>query len=217
MLGNINESTRNKWIENQLRLIPNGRRILDAGAGLQPYRQFCKHLVYVSQDFCNYDGKGDGTGRQNDEWDYPETDLICDILSIPEPDKSFDVILCSEVLEHIPDPISALYEFNRLLKLKGKLILTTPFASLTHQSPNYFYTGFSSNFYKTWLPNYKVTIEYNGNYYEWLAQELHRTGITLKGFPQVYEYLESKQKEDLNSHLILCYGLMVTAIKVKNE
>jgi len=45
----------------------------------------------------------------------------------PFADESFDLVLCTEVLEHlIQSPASMLYEINRVLKRGGLLILTTP-------------------------------------------------------------------------------------------
>jgi ubiquinone biosynthesis O-methyltransferase len=44
------------------------------------------------------------------------------------PDNSFDVVICSEVLEHLLDPQHALTEIRRVLKHNGTCILTTPCA-----------------------------------------------------------------------------------------
>lgn len=210
MIGNNNERTHFEWVKKTLLSIPRGLRILDAGAGQMQFKQFCRHLNYVAQDFAQYNGEGDGVGRQNGKWEYPELDIVCDILNIPEPDKSFDVILFSNTLEHVPDAIGTLKELDRLLRVGGTMIVTAPFCCLTHQSPYFFYTGFSNNFYNTWLPNYKLNIEYNGNYYEWLAQELHRINVR-ENF--IYDLLEEKSKEDPFSYQVLCFGLMITAIK----
>jgi len=49
-----------------------------------------------------------------------------DILASSCPSDSFDLILCSEVIEHIPDSRRALAEMHRLLRPNGVLILSTP-------------------------------------------------------------------------------------------
>lgn len=114
-----NEETRDKWVIKQLGELSAGLHILDAGAGTMRYAKYCKHLEYESQDFCQYDGQGDGVGCQNNSWDTKKIGIISEIDSIPRPDSSFDVILCTEVLEHVPNPIAAVKEFHRLLKPNG--------------------------------------------------------------------------------------------------
>lgn len=176
-VGKKNEETRHAWVKSALKNLPPGSRILDAGAGEQRYRPFCGHLIYRSQDFAGYDGAGDSRGLQTGAWCQESLDIVCDITAIPEPDSSFDAILCTEVLEHLPDPLAALKEFSRLLKNGGTLILTAPFCSLTHFAPFHFFTGFNRYFYETHLPAHGfriVEMQTNGNYFEYLAQELRR-------------------------------------------
>lgn len=176
-VGTKNEATRNDWIKNALQKIPAGGRILDAGAGEQPYKVFCKHLQYVSQDFDQYNAGGDGIGLQRPAWDHGTLDIISDIASIPEPDNSFDAVICTEVFEHIRHPREAIKEFARLLKPGGDLILTAPFASLTHFAPFHFYSGFNRFFYQEELTEASFNIlemDANGNYFEFLAQEINR-------------------------------------------
>lgn len=45
---------------------------------------------------------------------------------LPFPDGQFDLIWCSEVIEHLERPDAALREFRRVLKPGGRLIITTP-------------------------------------------------------------------------------------------
>jgi ubiquinone/menaquinone biosynthesis C-methylase UbiE len=56
---------------------------------------------------------------------------VMDITDIQHPDGSFDVILCSHVLEHIPDDRKALSEFFRVLRPGGWAILQVPIAADT--------------------------------------------------------------------------------------
>ena len=175
-VGINNQACREKWLENALRSLPPTSRILDAGAGTQRYRRFCEHLDYVSQDFAQYDGGGDGKGLQTGQWDTSKIDIVCDIISIPEPDASFDAILCSEVLEHVPAPAKVIDEFVRLLKPGGTLILTAPFASLVHFTPYHYCSGFSRYWYEYHLPQsgFKIIeLSPNGDWFAYLHQRLY--------------------------------------------
>lgn len=49
-----------------------------------------------------------------------------DLTRIQEPDESFDVVLCNDVLEHIPDDAAAMRELVRILKPGGWAILQVP-------------------------------------------------------------------------------------------
>ncbi len=45
---------------------------------------------------------------------------------IPMPEKSADAIICQEGIEHFSDQYRSLKEFNRILRVGGSLIITTP-------------------------------------------------------------------------------------------
>jgi ubiquinone/menaquinone biosynthesis C-methylase UbiE len=49
-----------------------------------------------------------------------------DLLSLPFPSGSFDVVVCSEVIEHTLDPRRAVVELGRVLRLGGLMALTVP-------------------------------------------------------------------------------------------
>ncbi len=174
---NENEGKRNEWLQQTLKQIPSGLRILDAGAGQLRNKPLCSHLNYVSQDVCEYEGTGDSKGLQMGTWDTSNIDLVCDIADIPEADASFDVILCSEVFEHLPDALKALDEFARLLKPGGILILTAPFASFVHFAPYHYSTGFSRYWYEHHLPDKGFGIQEltaNGDWFSYARQEMIR-------------------------------------------
>jgi SAM-dependent methyltransferase len=67
-------------------------------------------------------------------------DKICDLGgTIPYPDGSFDTIILSDVLEHLPEPMNCWREMNRLLAPGGKVILNVPFYYPLHEAPHDFY------------------------------------------------------------------------------
>lgn len=51
---------------------------------------------------------------------------VGDVEKLPYKDKSFDFIVCSEVLEHVENPKKVISEFKRVLKKGGVVLLTTP-------------------------------------------------------------------------------------------
>ena len=51
---------------------------------------------------------------------------VSDISSLKFPNNYFDKIICSEVLEHVPDLDLAIKEIKRVLKPDGILVITTP-------------------------------------------------------------------------------------------
>lgn len=177
------DENRVVWLEKVLSELPTGSRILDAGAGEQRFKKLCGHLKYVAQDFGGYDGKGNSAGLQTGKWDQSNLDIVSDIADIPEPNGSFDAILCTEVLEHLPDPIAAIKEFSRLLKKGGWLIITAPFCSATHFAPYHFCSGFNRYFYEKHLSDggYEITeLKTNGNFFEYIAQETRRIPLMVK-------------------------------------
>jgi len=228
-VGTRNESTRAAWIAKTLGALEPGGRILDAGAGERPFAPLCAHLDYVSQDFAQYDGAGDGSGLQMGSWQQGGLDIVGDITGIPEPDSSFDAVMCTEVLEHVPSPQIAIHEFARLLRPGGKLVLTAPFASLTHFAPFHFASGFNHYFYEHHLADSGFDVEEigaNGNYFEFLAQELRRvtsvgdryanlrtSRIERFSLRVILRMLEHFSECDSGSSELLCFGYHVLATR----
>lgn len=102
---------------------PAGAIVLDAGAGDAPYRPLWAHVDYRTADF----GK---VGKP-----YAELDYVCDLTSIPVADNSFDVVLLTQVLEHLPEPRAVLTELARVLRPGGRLWLSTPLFYEEHEVP----------------------------------------------------------------------------------
>lgn len=135
---------RDTWVEMHARRTPSGSRVLDAGAGASKYSALFGHCVYETQDFCQYQGP---LVRYVKPVNY-----VCDITQIPLAPQTLDLIVCTEVIEHIVDPPAALAEFARLLKPGAKLLLTAPMISHIHMEPYHYFGGFTRYWYQHWLP-----------------------------------------------------------------
>lgn len=100
--------------------------LLDFGCGSKPYKSFFKNTKsYIGVDY-KIEGREE---RQR------EVDVFYDGKNIPFEDKKFDSILCTEVLEHVFNVEELLKEFNRILKVGGKALITTPFMWEEHEVP----------------------------------------------------------------------------------
>jgi SAM-dependent methyltransferase len=62
--------------------------------------------------------------------------LRADAHALPFVDRSFDVVLCTEVLEHLIEPQRGIDEMFRVLKPGGQLLLTTRFLFPIHDAPD---------------------------------------------------------------------------------
>jgi len=69
-----------------------------------------------------------------------QVDIVADAHDLSQlQDASFDIILCTEVLEHLHTPAKAIGEFYRVLKPGGLLLLTTRFIFPIHDAPGDYY------------------------------------------------------------------------------
>lgn len=102
----------------------------ESGVGRRPTR-----LLHVAPDFGLYlwlmRQKGlDYTGTDLDASRYRHIRNMtsADLTATPFATGSFDVIVCSHVLEHVPDDAAAFRELFRILKPGGHALLLTPYA-----------------------------------------------------------------------------------------
>jgi SAM-dependent methyltransferase len=64
-------------------------------------------------------------------------DCFCDLSqALPFADCSFDTVIATDVVEHIPDVSKAWQELVRVLRVNGKLIVGTPFLYWIHEQPH---------------------------------------------------------------------------------
>ena len=98
-----------------------GGRVLDVGCGAKPYKS-------LLQGTCEYVGMDCSMGVK------PE--CFGSIQGLPFKDGAFDSVLCTEVLEHLPEPDKAIAEIKRVLKKDGYLYVTVPQTWGLHYEPN---------------------------------------------------------------------------------
>ena len=132
------------------------------------YREFFSHCEYRTHDFGQEPGS---IGH------YTRLDYESDICAIPVADDTFDVVLCTEVLEHVPQPIDAIREMTRILRPGGTMLLSAPLGSILHQQPYHYYGGYTPYWYRRFLDMAGcdvVEIERNRGFFSLLGQETRR-------------------------------------------
>ncbi len=93
-------------------------RTLDVGSGGSSYGRFFPNRVSIDIDPAR------------------KPDVVADAHDIPFKDGEFEVVLCTEVLEHVKDPKKVISELGRVLKPGGRVILTTRFVYPLHDTPH---------------------------------------------------------------------------------
>ena len=67
--------------------------------------------------------------------DYEDTDVHGTVYGLPFPEQSFDLVIATELIEHLRCPDLALREIWRVLKPDGRLMLSVPFLFRVHGDP----------------------------------------------------------------------------------
>lgn len=98
---------------------------LDVGCGGQPFRKLIeKYHVYQGLDY---------KAQVNDG---SVIEMGIDDEIIHEDLAAYDVILCTEVMEHVFNPFQAYKNLSALLKSGGRILITTPFIYPLHETPH---------------------------------------------------------------------------------
>ncbi|MGA7559001.1 MAG: class I SAM-dependent methyltransferase [Terriglobales bacterium] len=112
---------RAELIAEQAAKLPQVKNLLDVGGRGKPYA-------------CFFSGRVPNHYVLDVEPAY-SVDVVGDARQMPFSDASMDVVLITQVLEHIPDPIAVIAEIRRVLKPGGTLLLSVPSIFPQHGSP----------------------------------------------------------------------------------
>ena len=92
--------------------------VLDVGAGDTKYKDHISCSNYISLDI---------SGNE---------DIIADASTLPFKKNSIDMIISTQVLEHVKNPFLVVKEFSRVLKVNGILFISVPTVMYLHETPN---------------------------------------------------------------------------------
>jgi SAM-dependent methyltransferase len=113
-----------RWLQDQaaeLERMGKPLRILDVGCGVKPYYPFFAPVAssYIGVDVV----------------ENPAAELRGSVEDLPVEDESFDVVLCTQVLEHSDDPAQAVRELRRVTAPGGRVLASTHGVQVYHPSP----------------------------------------------------------------------------------
>jgi 2-polyprenyl-3-methyl-5-hydroxy-6-metoxy-1,4-benzoquinol methylase len=223
-----NDSFRDTWVRVALKNLKSKSQLsslLDVGAGLSPYKDSTLDLgfEYTSHDFGGYvpSAHRKASGLHSASWEYPKHDYICDILALPA-DALADVIICTEVLEHVPDPIRVFEKLSKMINSGGYLVFTVPFSSLMHQAPYWFQAGLSPFWFEYWAKEFNVEVvelTVYGDYVDQMLQEMTRLFPFLRHIPgatKVIAWLAKKYRGLLSEEVLTSggYGVLFVGKRI---
>lgn len=166
-----------RWVQEAAASVPRGSMVLDAGAGESPYARWFADHQYESADFAQVDKPYSGG-----------LTYVCDLAQLPVEDARFDLVLMTQVLEHLPEPQRVLAEMRRVLKPGAEVWFSTPLFYEEHEQPYdfYRYTQFAHQRQCAAVGLEVVSIDWLEGYFGTLAYQLNMAGGSIPRRPGVY-------------------------------
>ena len=134
----FSENLERRLLERSLRqALPYAHgNLLDLGCGHKPYAPLFRQHVH---QHLGLDYPVTVSQHMSSGYRLPDVDIYASGEALPLEDNWADTVLCTQVLEHTPEPSQILAEIARVLKPGGHLILTAPLAWGLHQEPHDYY------------------------------------------------------------------------------
>ncbi len=171
--------------------------LLDVGCGKKPYSiLFDRH----TRHYIGFDIPASISKEKND------VDFYASALHIPCRTGSIDSVLCTQLIEHVPEPQRVLAEIARVLKRGGHLILTAPRVWFIHEPPSdYFrFTEYGLRYLAESNGLEVVLIKQEGSFVEMIAQ-------------QIISYLSyrfGKKRQTFRARITLVLSTIISQISV---
>lgn len=110
-------------------------KVINIGAGRDKYGPL---FVQYSEEYVSTDNLSSKYQFSNEE-DKKMVGVVCEATDLPFTEKYFDTVICTEVMEHLPNPFALMQEISRVLKVDGFLILAAPWFAPYHPEPKDYY------------------------------------------------------------------------------
>jgi len=96
--------------------------VLDIGCGRRPFQNYIEGR-YIGVEYSIL----------------LNPDIVADARRLPFRDETFDSVMCTEVLEHVPEPRLVIIEMRRVLRKAGVAYVTVPMSWCLHYEPHDYY------------------------------------------------------------------------------
>jgi SAM-dependent methyltransferase len=125
----IVDELRDEFLAREFGRLGRKKLLLDLGCGNRPFRRI----------YEKYTEDSVGMDVPYSLHDLGSIQVYASGTDLPFRSGSFDMVLCTEVMEHVAEPESFLREIDRVLMPGGHLVMTVPFLVPVHEAPYDFY------------------------------------------------------------------------------
>lgn len=194
LAGSLGFSLRRHYVDDfharHVQVFPQGSLVLDLAGnrtskrGLFDIERYGLNVVYANLSTAKH------------------PDVQADAHWLPFGTGVFDGVICSEMLEHVPDPVHVLSEIRRVLKKNGTVLISVPFLNRIHGDP-YDFGRYTDTYWQEVLKSLKfepINIERQGLFWSVLVDMLR-------------EYMNTKAARFRSPGLIFLLGALVRIMK----